>query len=73
MKNLEKNAISAAIIGAGLLIIDMFLCMIALVCPAIGADSNYANTVVGILVTALALIAVAVVMGIVKIIHSLYN
>jgi hypothetical protein len=73
MKNLEKNAIAALIVGAGLLVIELFLCMIALVCPAIGANVDYANTVVGILLTALGIIVIAMVMGIAKIIHSLYH
>jgi hypothetical protein len=47
--------------------------MIALVCPSIGADTNYANTVVGILITALSLVIIAVVVAIIKIIRNIYK
>jgi hypothetical protein len=73
MENLGKSAITAIIIATGLLVVDLFLCMIALVCPSIGADTNYANTVVGILITALSLVIIAVVVAIIKIIRNIYK
>ena len=73
MENLGKSAITSIIIGTGLLIIDLFLCMIALVCPAIGTNAIYGNVVVGILLIALSWIMVAVVIAIIKIIRNLYK
>ena len=73
MENLGKTAITAIIIATGLLVVDLFLCMIALVLPSIAADTNYENTVVGILITALSLVIIAVVVVIIKIIRNLYE
>ena len=71
MGNLGKSGIITVLIGLALIVVDMFLCMIALVCPAIGANDNYAMATLVILITALTCIVISIVIGITKIVRDL--